>query len=211
MDATLPIWLVTLALAGGGLVLGWGVAWMRRRYLRRIDELQTDRGFDPLTGCINRDVAALMLEHALQRSQRNRSALALVLVELDGFDEVHARRGRAMEETVLRLFAHTTQTRLRASDVFCRLGGPDFALILPDTDEAGAQRLSAKIRQAMRALDLRDDDGRAVPLGFSAGLAVTQGDTRPAMTAERLYSRADLAMYEARRAGGGHTVAAAGR
>ena len=84
-------------------------------------------------------------------------------------------------------------------------------LILPGTDEAGALRLTDKIRHAVRAVDLRTDQGQPVKLDFSAGVAVAGEAGEGHFSADRLYGRADNAMYEAKHAGRGRTMVAAGR
>lgn len=92
-------------------------------------------------------------------------------------------------------------------------GGEEFGLILPGADEAGALRLTDKIRHAVRAVDLRTDQGQSVKLDFSAGVAVAVPGQAGELnfSADRLYGRADNAMYEAKHAGRGRTMAAAGR
>jgi diguanylate cyclase (GGDEF)-like protein len=189
---------------------GWGfvLAVLERTATR----LEVQAAHDGLTGCLNRGAGEVVLAHALKLSQRDHTPLAFVLMDLDHFKEVNDQFGHRMGDTALRLFARTVQGRLRGSDVLCRMGGEEFGLILPGTDEAGALRLAEKIRLAVRSLDLRADAGDPVELDFSAGVAVAlpAEDGEAASSVDRLYGRADLAMYEAKRAGRGRVLAAAG-
>lgn len=189
---------------------GW--AFVLAVYERTARRMQEQATHDGLTGCLNRATGELMLTHALQRGQREHGPVALVLMDLDHFKAINDQHGHRMGDTALRVFARTVHDRLRHSDVFCRLGGEEFGLILPGTDEAGAVRLTDKIRLAVRGVDLRTDQGEPVKLEFSAGVAVADpahvGEV--GVSVDRLYGRADNAMYEAKHAGRGCTVAAAG-
>lgn len=204
---SLSFLLAFLAMQGAG----WGfVLSVFERTARRMHEQATHDG---LTGCFNRATGEIMLVHELQRGLRESTPLAFVLMDLDHFKAINDRFGHRMGDTALRVFARTVQERLRHSDVLCRMGGEEFGLILPGTDEAGALRLTDKIRQAVRAVDLRTDHGQPVQLDFSAGVAVAvPGQAAEVnLSADRLYGRADNAMYEAKHAGRGRTMAAAGR
>ncbi|MBK7613858.1 MAG: GGDEF domain-containing protein [Vitreoscilla sp.] len=197
--------LAFLAMQGAG----WGfVLSVFERTARRMQEQATHDG---LTGCYNRSTGEIMLAHELQRSRRDNGHLAFVLIDLDHFKAINDQFGHRMGDTVLRVFARTVQDRLRHSDVLCRMGGEEFGLILPGTDEAGALRLTDKIRHAVRAVDLRTDQGQPVKLDFSAGVAVAGEAGEGHFSADRLYGRADNAMYEAKHAGRGRTMVAAGR
>jgi diguanylate cyclase (GGDEF)-like protein len=190
--------------AGFGFVLS-----VFERTARRMQEQATQDG---LTGCHNRSTGEIMLAHELQRGVRDSGHVAFVLMDLDHFKAINDQFGHRMGDTALRVFARTVQERLRHSDVLCRMGGEEFGLILPGTDEAGALRLTDKIRLAVRGVDLRTEQGQGVRLDFSAGVAVADPARVAAggFTVDRLYGRADNAMYEAKHAGRGRTMAAAG-
>ena len=203
---SLSFLLAFLAMQGAG----WGfVLSVFERTARRMQEQATHDG---LTGCFNRATGEIMLEHELQRGLRESTQVAFVLMDLDHFKAINDQFGHRVGDTALRVFARTVQERLRHSDVLCRMGGEEFGLILPGTDEAGALRLTDKVRHAVRAVDLRTDQGQPVKLDFSAGVAVTvPGEAgESSFSSDRLYGRADNAMYEAKHAGRGRTMAAAG-
>ncbi|GAA0740249.1 GGDEF domain-containing protein [Ideonella azotifigens] len=179
------------------MTTGWGflLAGMERT-AQRLEVLATHDG---LTGCFNRSTADALLQHELQRGQRDELPVAFVLMDLDHFKHINDNHGHRAGDEALRLFAETVRSRLRASDVFCRLGGEEFGLILPATDEAGARRLAEDILQATRLIGLHGADGQPIEVAFSAGLVVAGSDSR--CNADHLYRQADAALYAAKRAG----------
>ena len=90
------------------------------------------------------------------------------------------------------------RARLRASDAFGRTGGEEFGLVLPGTDLAGARWLLETIRREVEAIAVPSDSGQPVRVTVSAGVAMA--DQGAALAADRLYGRADQALYEAKRA-----------
>ena len=159
---------------------------------------------DGLTGCLNRSTTDALLAHALARARREGSPLAFALLDLDHFKQVNDEHGHAAGDEVLRRFARTAQQRLRHADVIGRTGGEEFGLVLPATDAAGARRLVEDIRLAAMALELRDAAGAPIRITVSAGIAVVMPDE--SLSPERLYGRADQALYEAKRAGRNQVV-----
>jgi len=198
--------LVLLSCLAGPLGAGFGFVLANfERVARRMEE---QASHDALTGCLNRGAADALIEHALQRGQRERSPLALVLMDLDHFKQINDQHGHRMGDEALRRFAEVVRSRLRASDVFVRMGGEEFALLLPGTDAPGARRLAEEVRLAVQAMplqllhDLPAQDPRpqgAAQVTVSLGIAVSAADHM--LTAESLYSRADEALYRAKRGG----------
>ncbi|MBZ8141879.1 GGDEF domain-containing protein [Rubrivivax gelatinosus] len=180
------------ALAGSGF--GFVLACAERA--TRLLERQASR--DHLTGALNRMAGGPLLERTLQRARRERRSVAYLLLDLDRFKQVNDEHGHVFGDEVLRRFVQAVHARLRASDLFVRLGGEEFALVLPDSDAAGALAVLEDLRQDCRALGLRTEAGRACPLSFSAGIALSpQGS----VDADALYRAADAALYRAKRAG----------
>ena len=182
---------ICLIAAGFGFVLA-----VFERVAGQMEEMATHDG---LTGCWNRITTDTLLEHELLRARRAGSVVAFVLLDLDHFKQVNDQHGHRTGDKVLRGFADTVRGRLRASDVFGRTGGEEFGLMLPDTDAAGARWLVEDIRRAVEALVFSGAEGRPVSVTVSAGLAVTDPQSR--VSGDRLYGYADQALYEAKRAG----------
>jgi len=188
---------VALLGAGFGFVLA-----CTERATRSLERLASH---DHLTGALNRQPAELLLDNALQRARRERTTLAYVLLDLDRFKAVNDRHGHVFGDEVLRRFSHTVAARLRASDVFSRCGGEEFALVLPDSDAAGALGVLDELRRACAAMGLVTDDGRPFVVTFSAGVALSPAGS---VGADLLYREADRALYEAKHGGRDRAVLA---
>lgn len=180
-------------------LLGAGFGFVLAVFERVASQMEAMASHDGLTGCLNRSTTDALLVHALARAARDRSPLAFVLLDLDHFKQVNDRHGHRMGDQVLRGFAQVARQRLRHADALGRTGGEEFGLVLPATDAAGARRLVEDMRHAIEAMRWHDEQGGAVAVTVSAGIAVAEpGDT---LSADRLYGLADQALYEAKRNG----------
>ena len=143
---------------------------------------------DALTGLANRRtfVESLDREHAL--AQRRGRALAVAVLDLDGFKQLNDRHGHAHGDEVLSRVAAAWRARLRRGDLLARVGGDEFALILPDCSLGDAKRLCAQL------IDATPD-----VVGASAGVTVLGAD----QTAGDALAAADAALYASKRQGGG--------
>lgn len=160
---------------------------------------------DGLTGCFNRTVAQTMLGHVLERCRRDRQPIALVLFDLDHFKQVNDLHGHLVGDQVLRQFAEAVRGRIRASDVFGRMGGEEFCLGLPMTDRMGAQQVVEAVRSSIESMVLTGRDGLHLSITVSAGVVVAELDQdRPEhaeLTIEALYGQADDQLYRAKQRG----------
>jgi len=168
---------------------------------RLYEEMQALAMTDALTGLPNRTLLHDRLRHALAAAQRERTPLALLLMDLDRFKEVNDTLGHHYGDILLRQVGDRVRTALRASDTIARLGGDEFAMILPATDADGAATVSGSILSALEPPVIVD--GHALDIRASIGVAVfpRHGDDAPA-----LLRRADVAMYMAKRARTGVAV-----
>src|SRR5229473_7312760 len=121
--------------------------------------LQLNAVTDPLTGLYNRRVFAEAFEKELNRARRYSSPLGLVILDLHRFKEVNDKHGHPRGDDVLRAAANTLKKALRTSDSAFRIGGDEFALLLPQTDSSQAYGLSRRIgvvfAEVLRPLELR--------------------------------------------------------
>ena len=180
-------------------LLGAGFGFVLAVFERVAQQMEEAATHDGLTGCWNRATTDALLKHELQRARRTGTPLAFALLDLDYFKRVNDQHGHRSGDAVLKAFANTVRARLRASDVFGRTGGEEFGLVLPGTDLAGARWLLETIRREVEAIAVPSDSGQPVRVTVSAGVAMA--DQGAALAADRLYGRADQALYEAKRAG----------
>jgi diguanylate cyclase (GGDEF)-like protein len=154
---------------------------------------------DPLTGLANRRGFDERLHQALGQSRRDGRPLCLLLADVDFFKRYNDHYGHQQGDQALKTVAAClSQSARRPADLAARLGGEEFALLLPDTDLPGARHCATALQRAMREAAVVHEAGPdSGVLGLSLGLAQLQ----PEDDAERLYLRADQALYRAKQGG----------
>lgn len=180
-------------------LLGAGFGFVLTLFERLANELEKLATTDGLTGCANRTCTDGFLAQELAHGRRQNAPVAFVLMDLDHFKQVNDQHGHRVGDIVLKRFAETVRAGLRQSDLLGRTGGEEFGIILPGTDEAGAHRLVDKIRRAVAQSTVPDSKGQPLSVTVSAGVAVAFPTEM--LPPERLYGRADRALYVAKRAG----------
>lgn len=152
---------------------------------------------DPLTGVANRRRLVQELELELARAERFGLPAAFLMVDVDHFKSVNDTHGHAVGDAVLRHLAELARRRLRGIDLFGRLGGEEFGILLPGTDGAGALQCAESLRRHVAESPLQTGTG-AIPFTISIGLTVFEpGDDAP----DRVLARADVALYRAKEGG----------
>jgi diguanylate cyclase (GGDEF)-like protein len=152
---------------------------------------------DPLTGLANRTTLAERLRHALQRTKRGQSSLAVLFVDLDRFKDVNDGLGHPAGDELLRVVAARVDDALRPGDTVARFGGDEFVVLCEDV---GGPRDGLEVAERLRV-----EIAKPIPLPsgvahVTASIGVALPD-RPDRTAEWLLQAADRAMYEAKAAG----------
>lgn len=161
-------------------------------------ELREQASTDALTGLPNRRHFLQRLEDELERVRRQTTREACVLMlDLDHFKRVNDQHGHAAGDSLLRHFANLLRQELRSTDTAGRMGGEEFALILPGSDLLAARTFAQRIcdRLAVHPLLL---GGRPVSVTVSIGIAAITGDD---LSADSVLLRADRALYEAKGSG----------
>ncbi len=155
--------------------------------------------FDHLTGVANRRGFEDALEREWSRAMRDRRALSLVIADIDDFKRYNDTHGHEMGDCVLKSVAAVLEQHIRrGADLVARIGGEEFAIILPDTDTKGVVALAENIRTGLQTLSTGDcRDITPVTMSFGASCVVPDGS----LNAQLLFSRADAAAYKAKRAG----------
>lgn len=157
---------------------------------------------DPLTGCLNRRGFDQALAREVARSSRSGSELALLALDLDHFKTINDTHGHLVGDEVLRAAGALLNQACRAGDVVARTGGEEFALLLPDTDAAGAFQFASRLCDIVRghpfpAVAPGGDPIRiTTSIGVAAGAPEARGDFAALFSA-----RADVALYVAKRSG----------
>jgi diguanylate cyclase (GGDEF)-like protein len=173
----------------------------RARLFEQTERLATTDG---LTGVTNHRTFQARLEEQLAQAQRYGKKLSLILCDIDHFKAVNDRYGHPMGDVVLKGVARTLVAEARATDAVARYGGEEFAIVMPETDAAGAQVIAERIRQRVKALAFATDRG-PLKVTLSLGVASVPGD---AATKTELIERADACLYHAKRSGRDRSVSA---
>jgi|TARA_R110001583_G_scaffold99948_2_gene245515 diguanylate cyclase (GGDEF)-like protein len=129
---------------------------------------------DPLTATENRRGFERSYQREWSRGQRQYHVFAMVLLDIDHFKKVNDIHGHGTGDRVLRQLCKTLKGVMRPTDHIGRLGGEEFALLLPGCQPDQLEMVAARIQQAIRDMDIRNDDGKQVPITSSGSyLSVT--------------------------------------
>jgi diguanylate cyclase len=173
----------------------------RHRLAQSLEQMRQLASHDELTLSLNRRALMGRLEEEHGRAQRGGEGYSVAVMDLDHFKDINDTYGHAVGDDVLRAFAKTAHAQMRDSDAFGRFGGEEFMLILGATSPAAA---SAAVERLRSAFAQRDWAGIAEGLSVSVSAGVA--GFRPRETVSQLLSRADGALYEAKRAGRNRVV-----
>jgi diguanylate cyclase (GGDEF)-like protein len=165
----------------------------------RLEDLAYQTDHDPLTGLYNRRAFDRLLDMELQRMQRQRSHLSLVMLDLDDFKQINDTYGHSFGDHVLRGLAHSLVRSKRVYDHAARLGGEEFALVLPGTGARTSLSMIQRLQEVFWDMEFKHEGREAVRVTFSAGIATCRGVPREG--AKALLDLADDAMYQAKAAG----------
>ncbi|MFG1925471.1 putative bifunctional diguanylate cyclase/phosphodiesterase [Cryptosporangium sp. NPDC048952] len=179
----------------GGLLLGQTLMTtaLAVRQLISVRESHERNVVDPLTGLANLSG----LKSATRRAQQRREPVALLLLDLDGFKQINDRYGHEVGNTVLVEFARTLRGAIRGHDTAARVGGDEFVILQTGvTTESQAVVVAERILAALADTTVKIGD-EAITIRTSIGFAVGNATDSP----QELQHKADLAMYESKRAG----------
>jgi len=152
---------------------------------------------DPLTGTANRRYFFERAEQEFMRSRRYQTPLSVTLIDVDHFKHINDQYGHATGDEVLKLLSGKIAALLRESDLLARIGGEEFAILMPSTGLAGAALMAERLRLAI-AEEASPVAGLMLHLRFSAGVTQLKAQDQ---SIEDCLRRADEAMYKAKQAG----------
>ena len=155
---------------------------------------------DSLTGTLNRRRFLQLAAVEIERSRRHRQPLALLMIDLDHFKTVNDTHGHAIGDQVLCAFVQSALTVMRGSDLFGRMGGEEFAALLPQTDRDGALALAQRLRQRVKEQPVALPSG-LVRYTVSIGVTAPSVQDAPGPALESMLLTADKALYEAKFSG----------
>jgi len=178
----------------------------RTELKRRTDELEALHkelkelaSRDSLTGLYNRRTFHEHAQWQLKDAARRDEAISFLMLDIDFFKRINDQYGHAEGDRVLKAIAHTLQGSCRQNDVLARVGGEEFALLLPDTNVPGSVAMAEKIRLAVTALEGLHEK-MTVSLGAVTFTPETSTIVGPELFAQ-LFEKADHALYNAKRLG----------
>ncbi len=152
---------------------------------------------DTLTGLPNRQHFFSLAQRELARVARNRQPLAAFMIDVDFFKRINDTSGHASGDVMLRTLAGRIAECVRGTDICGRLGGEEFAVLLPDTDQMTAIMVAERLRKRVSAAPVDLGAGAECKATVSIGVAVFREDD----DLDRLLSRADEALYTAKNGG----------
>jgi diguanylate cyclase (GGDEF)-like protein len=166
---------------------------------KRFREARQLADLDALTGLHNRRFFHETLAREVARAQRYGRRLALIVLDLDDFKAINDRIGHLAGDAVIAEAAERVRDVVRSADIACRVGGDEFAVIMPESTLADADQLYRRLQTAVSARPV----GQAGRLSFSAGVAELKPDDDPTA----FFERSDEALYRAKERGKAQVVA----
>lgn len=191
------------------LITFLGASFTVQRQIRKHEEKQhlaslaRQACIDFLTGISNRRYFYELGEKEIQQAKRQQTPLAALMLDADHFKKVNDNHGHAVGDLVLKNLAATVRKTLRDVDLFGRIGGEEFAVVLPHTPLDKALDVAERLRKALAACETPLPEGDLLSFTVSIGLAML---TPEDLTMDALIQKTDLALYQAKEQGRNRVV-----
>lgn len=163
--------------------------------MEKLEKLAT---IDELSGALNRRHFIELALRELERAKRTGSPLSLLMFDLDHFKRINDQNGHAAGDTVIISICGACRSLLRFSDLFCRYGGEEFIIMLPDTDAEAAEEIAERLRKTIWSLEIEHEQKR---IKVSASFGVISCDDLVNGTLDYFLIRVDEALYMAKESG----------
>jgi len=165
----------------------------------KMQQYRNEALLDPLTRITNRRGFEKSLQQAIDNANQTATALCLIMADIDHFKQINDTHGHLVGDNVLRMIASTIKSSIKGKDHAARIGGEEFAIILPQTPFNGAMRLADNLRQTFESLDLKKKNtGESLGrITLSFGVAIYRQNE----AADDFVHRADEALYQSKETG----------
>jgi two-component system, cell cycle response regulator len=174
---------------------------MREHYERSIAASLVDR----LTGAFNRRYLEVHVPQLFVHRRAARKPVAVLMIDIDHFKQINDAHGHATGDHVLKEIVKRATFALRPSDLVARMGGEEFAVVMPETDLDAALQIAERLRSRIGDTPVESADGAPFTVTVSIGVAALQPDSEEEPRAA--FRRADAALYAAKRAGRNRVIA----
>jgi diguanylate cyclase (GGDEF)-like protein len=205
-DEVLAPWRTFAGFVGGGLLLTLGLLGIASAHAFKSVaqnevlnfELERQASTDSLTGLFNRRQFLALADNELSRSKRYSGPVAVLMMDIDHFKKINDTYGHKIGDLVLQRLASLCTRELRDIDSIGRIGGEEFAILLPNTNGERAAEVAERLRKTIAETGIALEQGLPLHFTVSIGVATTH-DVET--NVDTLLSQADDALYEAKRAG----------
>lgn len=161
--------------------------------------------FDSLTSALSRSETFSRVEVEIKKSFRNKHNIAFLMADIDHFKRINDQYGHPMGDQVLIGLVRTCQEELREVDIFGRVGGEEFLIVLPESNLRQAEEVAERLRLAVSSKPCASHNGHPVSITISLGISVfdpsVEKDLPPAALLKKYYELCDQAMYRAKGSG----------
>jgi diguanylate cyclase (GGDEF)-like protein len=167
----------------------------RKVFEQQLLELSTK---DVLTGLSNRRHFYELASQSINLCERENTTLALAIVDIDHFKSINDKYGHYVGDIALKAVSEKMKSFLRCGDIVARIGGEEFAIILPKLDIHSAQSVLNRLRESIGTLTVQTPDDEVIHISVSIGVTEKQ---RLEIDIDSMISRADIALYHSKSAG----------
>lgn len=201
-----PLDAITAATISSLIMLG--MVYMIRAFTSIEDQshiFELDAKTDAMTGALRHAETFHRLEQEIGRSFRNHQPMALIMIDIDHFKFVNDRYGHLVGDIVLKSLVSFYQEGLRGIDILGRVGGEEFLIILPNTNEDGALETAERLRKGLEGHVVARVNRQAIQITVSSGITILHPERELNLVhdalAKKYFQQADLAMYQAKQLG----------
>jgi len=178
-----------------------------RSLREQLEKAEHEATRDPLTGLLNRRGLSRAAQALFQADQPVRDS-AMLLIDIDHFKEINDKYGHLVGDKVISTVAQVVRENIKGRDLAARVGGDEFAVLLPDTQAKGASVLAQQIRKGISALEIRRSNQNAVLEKVTLSIGISESGAMGQL--DQMFEDADKAMYAVKSGGRDHVQVFAG-
>ena len=203
VDFSLALWFSICVPIIVAPLLSWHLVGLLLKTYRIEEEMRELASHDSLTGLLSRHAFFESAHNYVSLAKRDKSAFSVAIVDLDYFKSINDQYGHPAGDAVLKLFADVVNSVSRRSDIIGRLGGEEFAMILPSTNAGEAYEFAGRLQNAIGKAVLKYKDDM---IQYTASIGLASHEPGSEDSIDTLLTRADQALYQAKAAGRNQTV-----